>query len=131
LVNFIIKVVASMLALSLLGMPVAALASCRPSTAMAGHCGGERCPMTRARQNSRAQVSEAPSVDDSCCQVSSLPQTPVKEAINREGKTSAAPISSQTTVIAVMPLSMSAETHPASGPAVSLSSQALFCTFLI
>ena len=128
--NFISKVVASMLALILLGMPVAALSSCRPSTAMAGQCGGEHCPMMHARQNSSALVSEAPSGDNSCCRVSSLPQAPVKEAVAR-GRTSAQPLIAQTTIMAVTPVSMLAETPPKSDPVVNPSSQALLCTFLI
>ena len=131
LVNSITKVVASVLTLILLGTPVAALASCRPAIAMAGHCSGERCPMMHAQQNSGAQISPAPSAAGSCCQVSRLPQAPLKEAIKQEGKTSAAPIRLQTTATAVMPVLTLAETFPVSELALSHPSQALFCTFLI
>jgi len=128
-VNPVTKVVASVLALVLSGMPVAALASCRSGTAMAGHCGGEHCPMMPAQQNASTQGSGAPSGGGSCCQVSSTPETSAKLAINREGKTSAPPLNS--TVIAAAPVAMSVETPPAPAPAVKPFSRALLCTFLI
>ena len=130
--NRLFKLAAAMLALVLFATPLAAFANCSPKAAMAGHCGGEDCPMMQARQQSGMQVSEAPSGDGSCCQMSSLPPSRTKPAVANETKASAEPPSSQSLAIVVTAPTMAATAGPPMAVlAVGPQPQAVLCTFLV
>ncbi len=123
------KLAAATLALLLFGTPLVALVNCTHKAALARHCGGEHCPMMRARQHSGAQVSEAPAGDGSCCQMSSLPPSSAKPAVTNEARVSLQPASSQTLVVA--PPAVVASAPPVAVLAASPSPQVLLCTFLV
>lgn len=130
--NRFVKLAAAMLALMLFGTPLVALVNCSPKAAMAGHCGGEHCPMMQARQHSDTQISEVPSGDGSCCQISSLPPSTVKPAVTNEARTCLQPPSSQTVAVAaVAPIVASAQGPPVAILAVGPPPQAVLCTFLV
>ena len=127
------KFVAALLAIVLFGPSFLAVANCSAKLAMAGHCGGEHCPMMlHARQQANTQVSEAPSGKGSCCKVTTIPVATHEPATT--------PISQVT----IEPNGIQAATVPApvtSAPASAVrndvllaaapSPQALLCTFLV
>lgn len=128
--NRSVKLAATVLALVLFAMPLAALAKCQ--SGMAGHCGGEDCPMMHARQHSETQISEAPSGDGSCCQISSLPSSSTKPAVTNEARASVEPPSSQSpTIVAAAPIMASTTGPPVAPLAVGPPPQAVLCTFLV
>lgn len=129
--NRAIKLVAAMLALVLFGTPLVALVNCSSGTAVAGHCGGEDCPMMQGRQTSGVQISEVPSGDGSCCQLSSLPPSQASPAVTNEGRVSVQPGGSQTLLIAALPTVASIQGPPATVVAVGAPPQAVLCTFLV
>jgi len=128
-VNRFSKLAAASLALLLFATPLTALANCSAKAAMAGHCGGEHCPMMHAQQ-SNTQISEAPSGDGSCCQMSSLPPGMAKPAVTNEIRISLQPATAQTPAMATAPVVAQAPGPPAVVLAVGRP-QALLCTFLI
>jgi|SRR5579883_20034 len=121
-----------MLALMLFATPLTAFANCSPKAAMAGHCGGEDCPMMRALQHSGMQISELPSGDGSCCQMSGPPSDGTKPAVTNEARASVQTPSSQSLLIApAAPIMRSTPAPSAAVPAVGSPPQAVLCTFLI
>jgi hypothetical protein len=130
-VNRLVKLAAALLALMLFGTPLVALVNCSPKAVVAGHCGGEHCPMMHARQPSNPQFSEAPSGDSSCCQASSLPPGSAKAAATNAVRVSLQPASSQTFAVAPAPVAASAQGRLVAVLAVGPAPQALFCTFLL
>ena len=130
-VNRFGKLAATSLALLLFATPLAAFANCGAKATMAGHCGGEHCPMMHARQQSNTQISEAPSGDGSCCQMSSLPPGMAKPAVTNEIRISLQPATAQTPAMATAPAVAQAPGPPAAALAVGPRPQALLCTFLI
>jgi hypothetical protein len=131
-VNRFVKLAAAMLALMLFGTPLVALVNCSPKAAMAGHCGGEHCPMMHARQHSDTQISEAPSGDSSCCQMSSLPPSAANPAVTNEARVSLQPPTSQTLSVATaMPILAAAQGPPAESLLAVGPPQAVLCTFLV
>ena len=132
LVNRRFKLVALMLTLAVMGTPLAALANCNPKFAVAGHCGGEHCPMMmHMRQAAGTQVSEMPTGDGSCCRISGLPVSVAKPAVPTQMKAYVLSPTAQT-VVAMVPVTFS----PADGPPApvlvpSSSPQAVLCTFLV
>jgi hypothetical protein len=130
-VNRFVKLAAAMLALMLFGTPLVALVNCSPKAAMAGHCGGEHCPMMQARQHSDTQISEVPSGDGSCCQMSSLPPSTAKPALTNEARVSLQPADSQTFAIAAAPIMASTAGPRMAILAVGPPPQAVLCTFLV
>ena len=131
--NRFVKLAAAMLALMLFGTPLVALVNCSPKAAMAGHCGGEHCPMMQARQHSDTQISEVPSGDGSCCQVSNLPPTTAKPAVTTESRTSLQLPSSQILAFAAAAPMLAALQGPPVESLVAVGSppQAVLCTFLV
>ena len=130
-VNRFGKLAAASLALLLFAIPLTALANCSAKAAMAGHCGGEHGPMMQARQQSNTQISEAPSGDGSCCQMSSLPPGRAKPAVTNEIRISLQSATAQIPTIALAPVAAQALGPPRAVLAVGPPPQALLCTFLI
>ena len=129
-VNRFGKLAAASLALLLFATPLAALANCGAKAVMAGHCGGEHCPMMHARQQSNTQISEAPSGDGSCCQMSSLPLGTAKPAVTKI-RISLQPATAQTSAIATAPVAVQALGPLGAVLVFGPPPQALLCTFLI
>ena len=125
------KLAAASLALILFATPLAAFANCGAKAAMAGHCGGERCPMMHARQQSNIQISEVPSDDGPCCQMSTLPPGAAKPAVTNEVRILLQPATAAASATALAPVVGQAPGPPAAVPAVGPSPQAVLCTFLI
>lgn len=130
-VNRLIKLGAAVLVLMLFSTPLVALVNCSPKAAMAGHCGGEDCPMMHARQQSNTQISEAPSGDGSCCQMSSLPPSPTRPAATSEARVLVQPSSSQAVTVSAAPVGVSAQVSPVLLLAAGPPPQALLCVFLV
>jgi hypothetical protein len=130
-VNRLVKLAAASLALLLFATPLAAFANCSAKAAMAVQCGGEHCPMMHARQQSDTQISEIPSGDGSCCQMSSLPPGTAKPAVTNETRISLQPATAQIPTSALAPVAAQAPGPPGAVLAVGPPPQALLCTFLI
>lgn len=130
--NWRFKLVALWLAVGLFGSPVFALANCSRKVAKAGHC-GEDCPMMmHTRQATTTELSETPSRDGSCCQVSTLPESAIKLALAAQAKTSLQLPTATQAVSAIMPAVPSlVKDVPAKVLSPSPSPQAALCTFLI
>lgn len=132
-VDRLFKLAAATLALVLFGTPVVALVDCSPNAAMVRHCGGDDCPMMRARQQSGTQVSQAPSGDGSCCQISNLPPSNQQPAMTTVSRTLLSMPGSQGIVLsAAVPILAAGQGPPVQSLlAVGPTPQAVLCTFLI
>jgi len=130
-VNRLVKLAAASLALLLFATPLAAFANCGAKAAVAGHCGGEHCLMIHARQQSNTLISEVPSGDSSCCQMSGLPPGTAKPAVTNNTRLSLQPATAQIPTIALAPVVAQASGQPVAVLAVGPPPQALLCTFLI
>jgi hypothetical protein len=133
-VKHLTKLVAALLLLVLFGTALVAVANCSPKLAMAGHCGGEHCPMIvmHARQQANTQVSEIPSGKGSCCKVTNTPVAIFTPAIAPGSQVTVQPDDIQTGTIPGSLLSTSAPAILTDVSAtIAPSPQALLCTFLV
>lgn len=129
----IFKSVALLLAIALLAAPAAALATCWAGSGEAPHdCAPDCSMMAMMNTHPPAGTVRADASGTSCCDISSgKPNPPTQLQVPTDSSRTAVTPPQSLGVLAVVPVSASADS-PGSPPSLpAVSAQAVLCTFLI